>query len=116
MSTHTPLPWTSNSRNIPIADTGDYDGIDEIIASNGKRIVEVWGDDEEDAANIKFIVLACNHHTAMLDLLKSLTENESRCRADSDGNCTTHGPGKLHGVECAVSLARKLIADVEGKK
>lgn len=46
-----PTPWRVASRNVPIADTGDYDGVLEIRAANGALVVDFWnpGEGTEDA-------------------------------------------------------------------
>lgn len=55
-----PLPWNIDARNVPIADTGDYDGVVTIRAANGKEVTSVWNGDDEHEAVLRLIVDVMN--------------------------------------------------------
>ena len=56
--THTAGPWLHTMRNVAIADTGDYDGVDEVKAPGGRVVVTIWNGSEEDEANARLIAAA----------------------------------------------------------
>lgn len=104
MKHHTPTPWTKDDDYSP----GYYDG--SFIKSQGKVIGSTFGgcdydeDDgqigeEEDKANVEFIILACNSHEALVDALSDLRD-------------AVHGGGFPHE---AVKRADAVLAMAKGK-
>ena len=58
---HTPEPWRVELRNVPLGDTGDYEGVVEILSGNAKRpIIQFWDESEESEANARRIVACVN--------------------------------------------------------
>ena len=69
VSKHTPGPWKAAGANFSIADTGDYDGCWEITSvGTSKRIVQIWGDDDEDECNAHLMAAAPQMLEALEDL------------------------------------------------
>ena len=66
MTQHTPTPWRVRRRSPDDAGFVEADKIDPKMAYN----IEILGDDEmgypTKAADVDFIVLACNSHDALL--------------------------------------------------
>lgn len=48
LSKTSPLPWRPKAYNIPLADTGDYDGICEVVDANGQWVLAGDGDTPEE--------------------------------------------------------------------
>jgi hypothetical protein len=59
-----PTPWRLESRNVGIADTGDYDGVIEIKSADGKTVTECWNPSDDDEAAFQRIVDVMNAHDA----------------------------------------------------
>ena len=58
---HTPEPWRVELKNVPLGDTGDYEGVVEIFSGDAKRpIIQFWDESEEAEANARRIVSAVN--------------------------------------------------------
>ena len=58
---HTPEPWRVELRNEPLGDTGDYEGVVEILSGSAQRpIIQFWDESEESEANARRIVACVN--------------------------------------------------------
>lgn len=57
-----PTPWRLESRNVPIADTGDYDGVITILSSNGKTVAQFWNASDDEEETFRQIVEVINAH------------------------------------------------------
>ena len=75
----TPGPWTVETGNVPIADTGDYDGYCRLMA--GRRILfEQWGDDEQSEKDANLAGAAPDLARALFNARAELAQ----ARADTD--------------------------------
>ena len=72
-------PWTVSTGNVPIADTGDYDGYCRLMAG-GRIIFEQWGDDEQSEKDAHLAGAAPALARALLDTRAELAQ----ARADTD--------------------------------
>lgn len=70
--TFTTGPWELKIYNIPLADTGDYEGIMEIKVGK-KCIAQVFGDDDSDEANARLISAAPDLYEALKIALEVIT-------------------------------------------
>lgn len=70
-------PWTVEIGNVPIADTGDYDGYCRLMAG-GRIVFEQWGDDEQSEKDAKLAGAAPILARALLDA----RAERDRLRAD----------------------------------
>jgi hypothetical protein len=63
-----PTPWRLELKNVPLADTGDYEGVATIIAADGERVLRLWDVDDDQEELLKRIVSTMNaHETAAKD-------------------------------------------------
>lgn len=69
----TPGPWTVEMGNVPIADTGDYDGYCRLMAG-GRVIFEQWGDDEQSEKDAALAGLAPNLARTVIALYAQLAD------------------------------------------
>lgn len=60
MDERLPLPWRFEERNVPLADTGDYEGVIEIRAANNNVVAEAWNPNGEQEAAFRQIVEEMN--------------------------------------------------------
>jgi hypothetical protein len=55
----TPGEWITKSHNVPIGETGDYEGVEEVEVIGHREsdpvLYSTWNGDDEDAANNAFI-------------------------------------------------------------
>lgn len=75
---HTPEPWRVELKNVPIADTGDYDGVVQIFAGDAKQpIIEIWDESDEAEENARRIVACVNSCAGIpTDLLEVIQDFE----------------------------------------
>lgn len=57
-----PTPWRIEHRNVPLADTGDYDGLTQILSADGEEVVQWWNTTDEEEAVAERIVQTMNAH------------------------------------------------------
>jgi hypothetical protein len=109
VSEHTPTPWTMKSSNVAIADTGDYDGLIEIIGADGTIVVRIWGDADRDEINARFIERAANCHYSLVAALQEVMQFEYD---SGDGN--QYGMRLRQIPKEFADAARAAIAKAEG--
>lgn len=55
-----PTPWRIDRRNVPLADTGDYDGLTQIFAADGEEVAQWWNSTDEEEELAERIVQTIN--------------------------------------------------------
>jgi hypothetical protein len=96
---HTPTPWKVIGGTIILSGDERKRWIGEVPPSASD-----FGDFEEDRANARFIVIACNTHDELLVALKNLTQ--ACWQADMDGDLSEHIDGSLlNAADSAIAKA-----------
>jgi hypothetical protein len=57
-----PTPWRIEHRSVPLADTGDYDDLMQILSADGEEVVQWWNASDEEEAVAERIVQTMNAH------------------------------------------------------
>lgn len=80
------LPLRVETRNEPIADTGDYNGVTSIEHSNGgESLAEVWNGEDHEDAQLHYLAHCGNQLPPALQAMrKALTDLQSAFKLDTD--------------------------------
>jgi len=106
------------TRNVGIADTGDYDGVCEAKSASGKIIFQIWGGDDIDEANARRLVACWNALLPFtteqiengIDLTKLMQERDELVKAAEEAHrelCILSGSHNKAAMSLRAELGKK---------